>query len=91
MIRNQIVATTFALGLAMAAAASPALAKHRAARAGFDANAQAIGDELAVKTGRRADALRHCNAEVAPLSDYTWGDTQSDRYRACMAEHGQPE
>jgi len=46
-------------------------------------NAQAIGDELAVRSGRRVDVLRHCNAEAALLRDYTWGEEQSARYRAC--------
>ncbi len=23
--------------------------------------------------------------------NYTWGDTESDHYRSCMAEHGQME
>jgi hypothetical protein len=62
-----------------------------AARAGFEANAQAIGGELAARTGQRASALRQCNQEVEPLRDYTWGEQQSERYRACMAEHGQVE
>jgi hypothetical protein len=91
MMKKQTVSAMLALSLATAGAASPALAKHRAARAGFDANAQAIGGELAARASQRAAALRQCNAEAAPLLDYTWGEAQSDRYRACMAEHGQME
>src|SRR5207302_1607247 len=91
MFRKHTVTAMLALSLAMAGTASPALAKQRAARAGFEANAQAIGGELAARTGQRAAALRECNQKVEPLKDYTWGEEQTDRYRACMAERGQPE
>ncbi len=29
------------------------------------------------------DALRQCNKEAEPFKDYTWGEEQSARYRAC--------
>lgn len=90
---------TFAAVVALILATTGAtLAKERAPRAGFDANAQAIGNELqaigpelAVRAEQRMDALRQCSKEAEPLKNYTWGEQQSARYRACMAEHGQPE
>jgi hypothetical protein len=91
MLKKHTVTAMLALSLAMAGIASPAFAKHRAARAGFEANAQAIGGELAERAGQRAAALRECNQKVEPLRDYTWGEQQYERYRACMAEHGQME
>ena len=40
---------------------------------------------------QRAQALRQCNAQANKFAQYTWGETQSDHLRACMARHGQPE
>jgi hypothetical protein len=95
MFKINIATTVLVLSLA---ATGAALAKERAPRAGFDANAQAIGRELdaigpglAARAEQRMDALRQCNKEAEPFKDYTWGEEQSARYRACMAEHGQPE
>jgi hypothetical protein len=83
-------ALAFALAVAVA---SPVLAKPGARQAGYDARAQAIGgDSSAIRMdGDRAAAIRECNDKAAPLRDYTWGMTQSDSYRACMAGYGQPE
>jgi hypothetical protein len=39
----------------------------------------------------RAAALRECNARARPYVQYVWGVTQWQIYRACMAEHHQPE
>ena len=39
----------------------------------------------------RAKALQECNQQASKFLDYSWGDTQFDHYRACMADHGQPE
>jgi hypothetical protein len=39
----------------------------------------------------RAQALRECNAQVKPYRQYTWGATELDMFRACMAQHGQQE
>lgn len=39
----------------------------------------------------RAMALRECNAKAEKYAQYTWGDTQLQVYRACMAEHHQME
>ena len=81
------LAIALSLGLALAAA-TPALTKDRASRSGFGARAEALGGEVA---GQRASILRECNDESAGYKEYTWGEGQSDLYRACMAGHGQPE
>jgi hypothetical protein len=39
----------------------------------------------------RAEALRECSARQQKDLEYLWGVQQDDIYRACMAEHGQPE
>lgn len=82
-----------ALGVALTLASAPALAKSRAAHPGYAARAQAIEAVVAPDgvSRDRAKALRECNALAAPFKDYTWGNTQSDLYRSCMTQHGQPE
>jgi hypothetical protein len=64
-----------AFGIAVAAGASPAVAQ----RNNNEVNAA------------RATDLRECNSQAQGYFDYNWGVRQSDIYRACMAEHGQPE
>jgi hypothetical protein len=39
----------------------------------------------------RAAALRECNARARPYIQRDWGVTELQIYRACMAEHNQPE
>jgi hypothetical protein len=39
----------------------------------------------------RAAALRECNARSRPYIQRDWGVTELQIYRACMAEHNQPE
>jgi hypothetical protein len=39
----------------------------------------------------RAHALRVCNARAKPFSNHDWGVGQDAIYRACMADHHQPE
>jgi hypothetical protein len=39
----------------------------------------------------RALAIHTCSAAAASFSEHTWGNTEFNRYRACMAEHGQME
>ena len=88
------LSAALALGLALAAAATPALAKHKTAmHPGHAARAQAMPGAAGgpIITGPRANALRECNDKVAPFKDYTWGVDQDQRYRACMSQHGQPE
>jgi hypothetical protein len=82
-----------ALGVALTVASAPALAQSRAAHLGYAARAQAI-EAMVTPDGvsrERAKALAECNALAAPFKDYTWGSTQSDLYRSCMTQHGQPE
>jgi hypothetical protein len=64
-----------ALGIAVAAVASPAVAQR---------------NDNEVSAARAAD-LRDCNSRAQGYYDYNWGVRQSDIYRACMADHGQPE
>jgi hypothetical protein len=64
-----------AVGLAVAAAASPSFAQR-----GEDG-----------MSGARAKALRDCSTMSDKFTQYTWGSTQLDQYRACMMQHGQPE
>jgi hypothetical protein len=39
----------------------------------------------------RAAAIHECSARGARYYEYLWGDLEFQQYRACMAEHGQPE
>jgi hypothetical protein len=39
----------------------------------------------------RAAALRECHERARPYVQYDWGVTELQIYRACMAEHHQPE
>jgi hypothetical protein len=64
-----------AFGLAVAAVASPSFAQ---------------GNNSEVSSARAA-ALRQCSALQQKDLEYLWGVQQDDIYRACMAEHGQPE
>jgi hypothetical protein len=42
-------------------------------------------------TASRAQAIQECNIGSGKLTQYTWGVTQLQVYRACMAQHGQQE
>jgi hypothetical protein len=42
-------------------------------------------------TSPRAKALHDCSTMADKFTQYTWGSTQIDQYRACMTEHGQQE
>ena len=73
-------------------AVGPELAARAAQRmAAFDANLDAIGPELAARATQRTAAIRACSWAAAPLGEPTGRGKQSDRerYRACMAGHGQ--
>jgi hypothetical protein len=78
--------------LAVAVAATPALAKHRAHHSGYAAHAQAIdpGDEYTM-TPARERALRDCSALGNKLVQKDWGVMQGTTMSACMTEHGQME
>jgi hypothetical protein len=65
----------FAVGLAVSALASPSFAQRSGAQ----------------MSAVRAAAIRECNIRCQKFTQHTWGVTQIDIYRACMAEHGQPE
>ena len=93
--RNAIAAVV--LGLAVAAAASPALAKERArTNTGQDARAQSqpICGEFrdGQMNSHREQALRECNTKANRYLQHTWGgNQQSQIYRSCMMEHGEIE
>lgn len=65
------------LGLAIAAVASPSVAQR--SENGIHMNSA------------REQALRECNGVAGKMSQYTWGDHQTQAYRSCMAQHGQQE
>ena len=86
MINFRHATAALALGLVVATTATPTLAKSRATLPGHAARAQAI--EGAVDGGvspDRARALRECTTLAAPFGESTWGNTESDIYRSCMA------
>jgi len=68
-------AAAIALGLAIAAVASPSLAQR---------------SETPISSARE-QALRECNGQTGKMSQYTWGAHQITGYRACMHQHGQQE
>jgi hypothetical protein len=39
----------------------------------------------------RAQAIHECTAKAGKYVEHTWGDNEIYIYRACMADHGQPE
>jgi len=82
-VRHSTVA--LALGLAVAATASPTLAKSRAHHPGQAAQL------IEGVSPQRARALRECSALAAPFKEATWNNWEFDLYRSCMAQHGQPE
>ena len=88
------LALAVSLGLALTAAAAPAMAR-TAHRAGYDAQAFAPGSPDGyggvLISNHRAEALRACNAIANRYLQQTWGDQQGDVYRACMTEHGEAE
>jgi hypothetical protein len=64
-----------AVGLAISALASPSFA-------------QRSGTQM---SAARAAAIRECSLRARKYIEHTWGDVEFQTYRACMAEHGQPE
>jgi hypothetical protein len=64
-----------ALGLVLAAPASPSFAQRSENH----------------MSAARAAAIHECNLRAARYRQYTWGDTEIHTYRACMSEHGQQE
>jgi hypothetical protein len=39
----------------------------------------------------RARAIHECSVAADRYPQHTWGNTENDQYRTCMAEHGQQE
>ena len=68
-------AAAVALGLAIAAAASPSLAQR---------------SENPMSSARE-QALRECSGQAGKMSQSTWGTHQLHSFRACMHDHGQQE
>ena len=95
MINFKNVTVALVLGLALAGA-SPALATERIHHPGHDARAQAIQSEQAIPgaegvTGSRAKAIQDCMGTSGRFSQSSWGNTQVQLYRSCMAGHGEVE
>ena len=67
--------SALALGLALAALASPSFAQR---------------SEQPMSTARE-QAVRECNAAAGKYYNSTWQTTQIHSYRSCMAQHGEPE
>ena len=64
-----------ALGLAVTALASPSYAQ---------------GSGVKISPARAA-AIHACSVLAGRYIQHTWGNWELYTYRACMAEHGQPE
>ena len=50
--------------------------------------AQGRGVEISPK---RAQAIHACSVLASRYPQYLWGNMEIFQYRACMAEHGEPE
>jgi hypothetical protein len=68
-------AAAIAIGLAIAAVASPSLAQR---------------SENQIDSARER-ALRECSGQAGKMSQSTWGAHQLHSFRSCMHDHGQPE
>ena len=95
MINFTNVTAALVLGVALASA-SPALAAQRIHHPGHDARAQAVQSDLAGPgvegvTGARAKAIQDCMGTSGKFSQTSWGNTQVQLYRSCMAGHGEAE
>ena len=77
IMNNRLAALAF--GIAVAAVTSPSLAQTVDNNGGYPVSVA------------RAEALRACNARSQPHLQRDWGVQETDIYRACMAEHHQPE
>ncbi|ARP97937.1 hypothetical protein [Pseudorhodoplanes sinuspersici] len=44
-----------------------------------------------IVTAARAAAIHECSARAAQYPEWEYGNTEFYIYRACMAEHGEPE
>ena len=90
------VTAALAVGLALAVA-SPAMAAQRTQHPGHAARAQAVQSqqlapaEVEGMTGSRAKAIQDCMETSGKFSQSSWGNTQVQLYRSCMAGHGEVE
>jgi hypothetical protein len=75
---KRYVAAALALGLATSAMATPSFAQ------------RSEGGEAGMSAARAA-AMHECNVKAQKYVEHTWGDNEIYIYRACMADHGQPE
>jgi hypothetical protein len=85
------------LGAATAGVAQPTTSENPQAKAAEhhqrilrragNARAQAVPRGIS----GREQAIRECSAAQQKYTQTTWGDTESNVYRSCMATHGQPE
>jgi len=73
-----------ALALGLAVAASTSFAQVPAPPTG-------PGQGSIPASDARAEAIRECNAAAGKYIDHVWGNWEINVYRACMAQHGQPE
>jgi hypothetical protein len=68
-------AAAIALGLAIAAVASPSWAQR----------------SENPMSSTREKALRECSGQTGKMSQSTWGAHQLHAFRSCMQQHGEPE
>jgi hypothetical protein len=82
-------AAALALVLAIAGAATPALARHRAHHPASEARAQALDPGDTMMTPDRERALRECSDASNRFIERDWGVQQDERMASCMMQHGQ--
>jgi len=96
MINFTNVTAALVLGVALASA-SPALAAQRIHNPGHAARAQAVQVDQGVPggvegvAGSRAKAIQDCMGTSGKFAQHSWGNTQVQLYRSCMAGHGEVE
>ena len=95
MISFTNITAALVLGIALAGA-TPALAAQSIHHAGHAARAQAVQSEQAVPgvegmSGARVKAIQDCMGTSGKFSQSSWGNTQVQLYRSCMAGHGEAE
>jgi hypothetical protein len=95
MINFWNVPAAIVLGVTLASA-TPALAAQRVHHAGHAARAQAVQSEQAIPgaegvSASRAKAIQDCMGTSGKFSQTSWGNTQVQLYRSCMAGHGEVE
>jgi hypothetical protein len=95
MINFTNITAALVLGAALAGA-SPALAAQRIHQPGYAARAQAVQIDQGAPgvegmSGSRAKAIQDCMGTSGKFSQSSWGNTQVQLYRSCMAGHGEVE